>query len=142
MTARPAVDGWFTVGDAPQLLGDRCRACGTASFPPGRARCPDPVCGADGLERAPIGRSGTVWSCTDARYQPPSPYRAADPYEPFAIAAVAVEPHGIVVLGQLADGVTLEDVAVGDRVELVVETLFEGDDGEELMWRWRPMRST
>ncbi|HVM52968.1 MAG TPA: zinc ribbon domain-containing protein [Acidimicrobiales bacterium] len=138
MTARPAVEGWFSTGAVPELLGDRCAACGVVSFPPGRSACADPACGSDRLVRDPIGRAGTVWSLTDARYQPPAPYRAAEPYEPFGIAAVAVEPHGIVVLGQLAHGVSVADLAVGDRVELVVETLFADESGDELVWRWAP----
>ena len=71
-----------------------------------------------------LSRRGTVWSYTDAQYQPPPPYiPRSDPYVPFALAAVEL-PEGIVVLGQVADGYGVDDLQVGTEVELVVETLY------------------
>jgi uncharacterized OB-fold protein len=81
-----------------------------------------------------------VWSYTDARYQPPSPYvTTTDPYEPFALAAVELDEGGLVILGQTTTGTTVEDLHVGARVELAVEPLFEDDDNEYLIWKWRPV---
>ena len=82
----------------------------------------------------PLSRRGKVWSYTDAQYQPPAPYRAPDPYVPFALAAVEL-PEGIVVLGQVASGFGTADLHVGQEMELVVETEHAG---EELIWRWKP----
>jgi uncharacterized OB-fold protein len=81
-----------------------------------------------------------VWSYTDAQYQPPSPYvPRTDPYEPFALAAVELA-EGITVLGQVADGYGVGDLRVGAEVELVVETLHQDDDGDDLLiWRWKPV---
>ena len=45
----------------------------------------------------------------------------------------------MVVLGQVADGFGVDDLRVGGEVELVVETLFEDDDNEYRIWRWRPL---
>ncbi len=42
------------------------------------------------------------------------------------------------MLGQVADGYGVADLRVGAEVELVVETLY-GDDGELLVWRWKPV---
>jgi uncharacterized protein len=43
------------------------------------------------------------------------------------------------VLGQVATGYGVDDLAVGDTVELVVEPMHTDDDGvEHLIWRWRP----
>jgi hypothetical protein len=80
-----------------------------------------------------------VWSYTDARYQPPPPYvPRTDPYQPFALAAVELD-EGLVVLGQVADGYGVGDLAIGAPVELVVEPLDEDDDSVTLVWRWRPL---
>jgi uncharacterized OB-fold protein len=80
-----------------------------------------------------------VWSYTDAQYQPPAPYiPRADPYEPFAIAAVELA-EGIVVLGQVADGFGVADLKVGAAVELVVEPLYEDETGVRTIWRWKPV---
>ena len=74
MSARPAIDGWFTTGDAPALLGSRCTTCATTYFPPTSGFCRNPACDGDGFEAVELSRRGTVWSYTDAQYQPPAPY--------------------------------------------------------------------
>ena len=86
-----------------------------------------------------LSRSGTVWSYTDAQYQPPPPYiPRSDPYEPFALAAVEL-PEGIVILGQVADGFGVDDLKVGNTVELVVEPLYTDETGVRTTWRWKPV---
>lgn len=136
----PAIEGWFTTGGLPSLLGSRCSACGTVFFPPVVGFCRNPGCASEGFEELPLSRRGRVWSYTDAQYQPPPPYiPASDPYEPFALAAVEL-PEGLVVLGQLASGVSVEDVTVGSEVELVVEPLYADESGERSIWKWRPVR--
>src|SRR5690242_17447055 len=104
MTATPAVEGWFTTGSEPALLGTRCTSCATVFFPPATGFCRNPGCSGEELVTAELSRRGTVWSYTDAQYQPPAPYvPRTDPYEPFALAAVEL-PEGLVVVGQVADG--------------------------------------
>ncbi|WP_395696432.1 Zn-ribbon domain-containing OB-fold protein [Nocardioides sp.] len=138
MTATPAIEGWFTTEADPALLGSRCTTCGTVFFPPTAGPCRNPACDGLDLEQAELSRRGTVWSYTDAQYQPPAPYVArTDPYEPFALAAVEL-PEGLVVVGQVADGYGVADLRVGGEVELVVETLYTDDTGDRTVWRWKP----
>jgi uncharacterized protein len=137
--ATPVVEGWFTTGDAPTLLGARCTACRATWFPRLSDSCPNPACTGDDVEQVPLSRRGTVWSYTDARYQPPPPYiPPSDDHQPFALAAVEL-PEGLTVLGQLAQGYGVDDVRVGSQVELVVEPLYTDDSGERLIWRWQPV---
>src|SRR5579875_2272298 len=144
-TARPktkvaAVEGWFTLDPvAPALLGSKCRACGTYAFPAETLQCRNPECQSTAFDQVELSRRGTVWSYTDARYQPPPPYVAAEPYEPFTLAAVELAKEKMVVLGQVVPGVTVADLHVGDQVELVLGTLYEDDDHEYLVWKWRPV---
>jgi uncharacterized OB-fold protein len=138
-SAVPAVDGWFTVGATPALLGSRCRSCGTYAFPRETFFCRNPACGGDEFDEVPLSRRGTVWSYTDARYQPPPPYRAADPYEPFCIAAVELGPEQMVVMGQVVSGVTVDDLSIGTEVELVTDVLYEDDEHQYLVWKWQPV---
>lgn len=139
MSASPAVEGWFTTGDDPVLLGSRCTTCTTVYFPPTGGFCRNPTCDGEDFETTELSRRGRVWSYTDAQYQPPPPYVArTDPYEPFALAAVEL-PEGITVLGQVADGYGVGDLKVGAEVELVVETLNADDEGDLLIWRWKPV---
>jgi uncharacterized OB-fold protein len=139
-TRVPAVEGWFsTEGEAPALLGSRCRSCGTYAFPREAVFCRNPVCDGAEFDEVPLSRRGRVWSYTDARYTPPAPYVAADPYEPFCIAAVELAEEKMVVMGQVVPGVTVDDLTVGTEVELVLDVLYEDDDHEYLVWKWRPL---
>ncbi|HEX3334399.1 MAG TPA: OB-fold domain-containing protein [Acidimicrobiales bacterium] len=141
-TREPAVEGWFTTGEdgaAPALLGSRCVGCGTYSFPAEARGCRNPDCASDTFETVELSRRGRIWSYTDARYQPPAPYVAADPYVPFCLAAVELADEKLVVMGQVVGGVTVDDLAVGDEVELTVETLYTDDDTDYLVWKWRPL---
>ena len=135
----PAVEGWFTTGPEPALLGQRCGTCGTVVFPPTATWCPNPACAGEDLAPVELSRRGRIWSYTDARYQPPAPYVAADPYEPFTLAAVELQPEGMIVLGQVVPGVAPADLTVGDEVELVVGTLYSEDGTDYQVWRWRPL---
>jgi uncharacterized OB-fold protein len=140
----PAIEGWFTMpeagsGDAPALLGNRCTTCGTYVFPKAATFCPNPACQGDEFEQLPLSTTGTIWSYTDAQYQPPSPYIVpGDEFEPFGLAAVELAEEGLVIMGQLAPGVGVDDVSVGDQVELELGTLYSDDDHDYLMWHWRP----
>ncbi len=137
--ATPVVDDWFTTDEAPRLIGARCTECSATWFPRMGRDCPNPVCTGQDVEDLLLSPRGTVWSYTDARYQPPPPYiPPPGDYEPFALAAVEL-PEGLVVLGQLAQGYGVDDVRVGSPVELVVEPLYVDDSGERLIWRWRPV---
>ena len=112
--------------------------CGTVFFPKTSGFCRNPACDGEEFEVTELSRRGTIWSYTDAQYQPPPPYvPASDPYVPFALAAVEL-PEGLVVLGQLALGYGVADVRVGTEVELVVETLHTDETGERTIWRWKP----
>ncbi len=139
-TAVPAVDGWFTTDAEPRLLGTRCTACGTVFFPKASGFCRNPSCRGREFDEVELSRTGKVWSYTDAQYQPPPPYiPAADPYEPFALAAVELDAEQVVILGQVAKGYGVDDLKVGAEVELVVEPLYEIDGVSHLIYRWKPI---
>lgn len=142
------MEGWFTsAGPAgsPALLASRCTSCGTLAFPKATLFCPNPACTGSEFDEVPLSTRGTIWSYTDARYQPPPPYvPASDPFEPFAIAAVELAAEKIVVLGQLVPGVSVDDLRIGMEVELVIDTLFtttseDGSSEDQLVWKWSPV---
>ena len=139
MTTTPAIEGWFTTGPEPALLGSRCTTCATVFFPPLDAFCRNPACAGEDFETVELSRRGTVWSYTDAQYQPPPPYiPRTEMYQPFALAAVELA-EGMVVLGQVADGYAVTDLRVGAEVELVVEPLYDDESGPRAIWRWKPV---
>jgi uncharacterized protein len=80
-----------------------------------------------------------VWSYTENRYAPPPPFPAADPFEPYALAAVELADEGLVVLGKVATGVLAVDLHVGMRMQLEIEPLYRDDDGvDHLVYVWAP----
>jgi uncharacterized OB-fold protein len=139
-TPVPAVEGWFTTDDEPRLLGTRCTTCGTVLFPRAGGFCRNPECRGREFDDVELSRTGTVWSYTDAQYQPPPPYiPPSDEHEPFALAAVELAAEQLVVLGQVAEGYGVADLSVGATVELVVEPLYEVDGVPHLIYRWKPV---
>ncbi len=125
--------------DDPRLLGTRCEACHTYFFPKETVACRNPSCHGTELKEVPLSRRGRLWSFTNNCYPPPAPFVAADPFEPYAVAAVELEEEKMVVLGQVVAGVEVAELAAGVEMELVLDTLFEDDDNEFMIWKWRPV---
>jgi uncharacterized OB-fold protein len=139
-TIVPAVEGWFTLGPEPALIGNRCDSCGTVFFPKAAIFCRNPDCEGSEFTETTLSRRGRVWSYTDAQYQPPPPYvLRTEEFTPFAIAAVELEAEQLVVLGQVADGYGVADLDVGTEVELVVEELYRDDETTYVVWKWKPL---
>src|SRR4051812_13862095 len=133
-----AIEGWFTMdAEEPRLLGTRCATCRTVFFPAERHFCRNPNCAGSQFDDHHLSPTGRVWSWTDNRYQPPEPYMSADPFEPYGIAAVELPDDGLVVMGQLVRGTDMEALSVGTEVELVLEPLFEDDEAEHVVWKWK-----
>lgn len=142
MTDKPrvaAIEGWHTLSATPHLIGTRCDHCGTYFFPKNTAYCRNPDCDSSEFSEVELSRTGTLWSYTNAAYQPPAPFVASDPFEPFAIAAVQLEREQMVVLGQIVAGVDCDALQVGMPVELVLEPLHETEDDIRMTWKWRPL---
>lgn len=85
-----------------------------------------------------MSRRGTLWSYTENRYPPPAPYPAQEPFEPFAIAAVALAAEGLIVLGKVARGTLAADLKVGIEMELTTMPLYVDDDGaRRTVYAWK-----
>ena len=134
-TATPVLPGWFTLDpQAPHLLGARCKACGTYYFPKMVSFCRNPACNGEQFEEVELSRTGKLWSWTNACYAPPEPFVAADPHEPFAIAAVELAKEKMIVLGAVVKGVTVAQLSLGMAMELKLEPLNDG----KITWKWAP----
>lgn len=139
-TRVPAVEGWFTLDDEPRLIGTRCVESGTYFFPPETTMSRAPGYASSELVPVELSRTGTLWSFTNAGYQPPEPYiPVTDPYEPFWIAAVHLEAEQMVVLGQVVAGVPAEELRIGAEMELVLDTLYSDDEHDYVVWKWQPV---
>ena len=135
-----AREGWFTLDpEKPRLLGSQCQQCLTYYFPPEAQFCRNPACESEQFDQVELSHRGKIWSYTNAGYAPPPPFVAADPYQVFAMAAVELDKEKLVVMGQLATGVGVEDVKIGDEVELILDVLFEDDEHQHMVWKWQPV---
>ena len=135
----PAIEGWHTMEAKPHLSGTQCKACQTYFFPAQSQYCKNPGCDSTDFREVELSRTGLIWSYTNACYQPPSPFVAPEPFEPYAIAAVQLEKEQMVVLGQVVKGTDVADLRVGMPVELVLEPLHETEDDIKLTWKWQPL---
>jgi uncharacterized protein len=137
----PAIEGWFTDDpERPALLGTRCRECRSYFFPRESFLCRNPACMSREFDEVELSRRGTIWSFTSTCYQPPPPYvPTADPFEPFTLAAVELAEERMIVMGQMVPGVDVDDLRAGMAVELVLDTLFEDDEHEHIVWKWAPI---
>lgn len=138
----PAIEGWFTTGDEPRLIGLHDADSGSYFFPKDMAVARAPGYADSELKEVELSRTGKLWSYTTNHYQPPEPYMSPDPFVPYTVAAVELTDERMVVLGQLDDGIDSADLEVGQEMEIVLGTLYEDDDNEYLVWKWRPTQSS
>jgi hypothetical protein len=137
---QPVIEGFFTTGPEPALLGSRCTECGVYYFPRQESMCRNPDCESTQFEIVELSRTGKIWSFTDACYKPPEPYHALEPFEPYAIAAVELEREKMIVLGQVATGVGVDQLRAGLPMELVLETIPDANEpAGKLTWKWKPV---
>jgi uncharacterized OB-fold protein len=57
---------------------------------------------------------------------------------PYIVAAIELDKEKMVVLGQVVAGVEISDLKAGMDMELVIDTLYEDDENEYIIWKWKP----
>lgn len=134
MTAEPTADSigrrWVddalfvdpTETSSPVLAGARCPRCATTTFPH-QGGCPR--CGGAEMERIALPTTGTLWSFTVQYFQPKTPFRSFEPFEPYGV--------GYVDLGDVCveARLTVNDpdaLALGMPMELVGLPVFADGD--------------
>jgi uncharacterized OB-fold protein len=138
MTSIPVAEGIFTwPGDAPQLIGSRCTACGIVTFP-AQESCPR--CASTEMEEHLLSRRGRLWAWTTQEFPPPSPpYAGAsgDAFAPYGVGYVEL-PGEVKVETRLTES-DPEALSIGMEMELVVVPFRTDDDGNEVVtFAFRP----
>ena len=59
--------------------------------------------------------------------------------EEVGASAVELTEERMVILGQVAEGIDPESLEVGQEMELVLGTLYEDDENEYVVWKWKPV---
>jgi len=135
----PVADGLFVwPSDEPRLIGGRCPACGTTTFPR-QAGCPR--CGAQPLEERLLSPRGRLWAWTTQEFPPPSPpYAGArgPDFRPFAVGYVEL-PGELRVEARLTEH-RPERLRIGMEMELAVVPFGTDDAGQEVVtFAFRPV---
>jgi uncharacterized OB-fold protein len=115
---RPVDDGLWA--DGPQLIGSRCRSCGTTVFPRQQS-CPR--CTANDNEDRLLPTRGTLWSFTVQGFPPKPPYAGpsgAD-FVPYGVGYVQLGDE-VIVETRLTES-DPQRLRIGEPVRLVVVPL-------------------
>lgn len=133
----PVVDQLFVWSDeGANLIGSRCISCNSYFFPKSLT-CRNPNCEEKKVEEVTLSRRGKLYSYTVQEYFPPPPFKM-EPLAPFAIGLVEL-PEGIRVIGMLT-GCELGDIKIGADVELVIEKLYQNEQGTDVLtYKFKPV---
>jgi uncharacterized OB-fold protein len=128
---RPIAADLFRTAPELRLIGGRHRESGRLVFPwPGEAAP---------YEAVELPNRGSLWSYTVQRFAPKAPpYRADEPFAPFAVGYVEL-PGTLIVESRLVD-VPFDRLRVGLEMELTTFTLRSGPEGKTVMFAFRPLQ--
>ena len=133
----PVKGGLWTTPSSPSekpcLIGSKCPSCGEIVFPKKQV-CPN--CQEQNVEEVKLSRRGEIYTVTVVTQQPPLYYKGPVPY---ALGYVELlEGVRVETLFTDSDPDTLE---IGMDVELVIEKLYDDDEGNELItYKFRPIK--
>jgi uncharacterized OB-fold protein len=124
--------------DRPELIGSKCKACGSVAFPK-VSSCRNPDCESDaGVDEFLLGNKGKLDSFTVMYYQPPAPWQGLESMVPFGQGFVEM-PCGIRVVSVLTSNEPKE-LKIGRNMEMVVEKFFEDEEGNDVMcYKFKPV---
>ena len=133
----PIREGLFTIPGSPkenpQLTASKCASCGEIFFPT-RTICQN--CHDKHLQEIKLSRRGKIYSFTIVTQRPASHYRGPVPY---AFGWVQLQ-EGIRV-ETLFTGCDLEDLRINMDMELIIEKLYDNDEGNEVIChKFRPVK--
>jgi uncharacterized protein len=107
--------------EEPKLIGSKCVKCGEVTFPK-QPRCAN--CSSDATEEILINSRGKLYSFSNVNHPVPEGYKGPIP---FGVGMVEV-PEGVMIMCYLTES-SPEKLRVGMDMALVIEKLFDADDG-------------
>jgi len=118
-------------GEKPHLVGTRCHNCG--EYTQGvRVVCQK--CFSDDVEEVVLSNRGKLTNFVVVRVPAPS-WKGPIPYP---LGEVTL-PENVVVMTQII-GAEIDDIKVGQEMELAVEKAIEDEEGNDIMaFRWKPV---
>ena len=137
MARVPIAEGIFTwPSDEPRLIGGRCDACGTVTFP---AQDACPRCASTEMGEHLLARRGRLWAWTTQEFPPPSPPYTGptgDDFVPYGVGYVELGGE-VRVESRLTE---TEGLETGMEMELVLVPFRTDEDGNEVVsFAFRPV---
>jgi len=136
----PIAEGVFTwPSEAPHLIGARCGACGTHTFP---AQPGCPRCGSEDMAIVELADRGTLFTFTTQEFLPKEPYTGPETDDDFAGFVVGyVELPGEVIVETRIVDADPSELRIGMPAQLVVVPFRREPDGTEVMtYAFAPVR--
>jgi len=135
----PITEGIFTTplfpSDQVSLKGCRCQNCNEVLWGK-RSVCEN--CSSEDLEDIVLSRRGRLYTYTISGHRPAGDYKGPDPFVPFGQGLIEL-PEGLRIVAPL----TVNDprqLKIGMEMELLVEKLYENEDGNEVMaFKFKPV---
>ena len=133
-------EGLFAgAGEEAQLLGTRCRGCGSHYFPRALS-CRNPRCEDKQLDNLPLSRRGRLYSYTLQHYRPPAIFRC-EPWAPYVLGVIEL-PEQLRVFAMLVS-VELSELAIDLPMELTLVPLYSDEQGRAVItYAFKPLDST
>jgi len=126
-----APDVFTWPSDEPRLIGGRCTACESVTFP---APSSCARCGSVDVEPHPLPTRGTLWTFTTQGFLPKEPYAGGETMETFVPYGVGIVQLGDVV--RVESRLTESDPAklhIGMEMDLAIVPFRVDPDGTEVM---------
>ena len=117
----------------PHLIGSRCATCVEIIFPKSGI-CPN--CQGENMKEVKLSRRGKIYSNTVVMQEPRPYYKGPVPY---GLGFVEL-PDGVRIQTLFTD-CDPHILRVGDEVELVIEKLYDTEDGELIGYKFRPVKA-
>lgn len=118
----------------PRLVGGKCFSCGEVIFPKLEI-CPN--CQEEKIEEIILSRRGKIYSYTVVMQQPRPYYKGPVPY---GLGFVEL-PEGVRIETLFAN-CDPEALKIGDEVELIIDKLYDDDEGNELItYKFEPIKT-
>jgi uncharacterized OB-fold protein len=130
MTRVPVAADLFTEPPDAQLIGSRCSACETVTFP-SQDSCPR--CASTAMARHLLARRGTLWAWTTQDFPPPSPPYAGAGGKAFVPFGIGYVDLGDVKVETRLTEANPDALQIGLDMELVIVPFRTDDDGNEVV---------
>lgn len=133
----PVQEGLFTwPSDDPRLIGTRCRACGTTTFPQ-QASCPR--CTRTDVEETLLSTTGFLWTWTIQGFRPKPPYGGPEDFHPYGVGYIEL-PDAVMVEARLT-GADPDGFRIGTEMRLVIVPFTADGSGRQVMtFAFSPLR--